>query len=122
MSPKGLKNIKRIYLLKKFELFIVGLGLMGLGVYTIVEKKIVQDVYISNWDVADKPYIAYLIGSFLFIYGAYIFRYWIKSGKDTRTLREKLKDSIPDMNFFHIIMFLLLSFPVWFFLYALLKS
>jgi len=107
---------------KQSELFIVSLSLMYLGIYTMVAKEIVQDALIPNWDVSDKPYIAYIIGSFFFIYGAYIFRHWIKKGKDKRTLKEKLKDSIPDMNFFHIIMFLLLSFPVWFFLYALLQS
>jgi len=109
---------------KNFELFISGLGLMWLGVYTILEKEIVQDKWIENWDVSDKPYIAYLIGGILFIYGAYIFMHWIKSDKtkDNRTLKEKLKVSVPDMNLFHIFMFLLISFPVWFILYGLLTG
>ena len=97
----------------RFHVFILSVGFMGLGIYIIIEKEILQDVHISNWDVSAKPYIAYMIGSLLFIYGAYIFRYLIKNDKEKRTLQKQLSDTLPDMNLFHIFMFILLTFPLW---------
>jgi len=128
---------------KRIESLILGLFLMIIGVFMVINKVIPQGKReTSGWDVSDKPYIAYIIGGIFFIYGVYLFIYWLKRPKHEEKKIEikeeenqnfldnskknmfdmnNFKNSIPDMNGFTVVMFFFIAFPTLVFFYYIIK-
>ena len=45
---------------------------------------------------------------------ASLYHYWMVAKEDNITIREAFKKDMPDINLFHVFMFLLILFPLWY--------
>jgi hypothetical protein len=116
-------------------LLILGSMSILTGIKTARDKVIPQYKGQIAWDVSDKPYIAYVIGIIFIIYGVYTLKISLKTTKkiDIKKIKIKkidiknrVKNMMPDMNLFTIVLFILIAFPTlifgFYFIIAMLEN
>ncbi len=107
-------------------LLILGSMSILTGIKTARDKVIPQGRGQIAWDVSDKPYIAYVIGIIFIIYGVYTLKISLKTTKkiDIKKIdiKNRVKNMMPDMNLFTIVLFILIAFPTLIFGIAMLEN
>jgi len=110
------------------ELTLLGMGSILFGVHIAITKTLPQGKGVAGLDLADKPYVAYMIATALFLFGLYILKASRRASakkasmKKAKSIKNKINESMPDLNPLTTVMFFFIAFPTFMFVYYMVKA